>query len=389
MLSIEDSDDPGLRGVINGRFRRGGWLCDEVGMGKTACITSLVLAAPSKSRRPTDKQFQGMLDSSYDGKPVRYKVTLVIVNNTLVQQWADEVKKFAPGLVVRTYYASKALKDSALKGLRDADVLITTPHMVMPTALKRNVVFHRIVVDEAHLLGDGSTTTCKLPALCEYKRPRVWLVTGTPFSTSLEQLENQAKLLGFVSQKTGYCHTRNDHAVFAKEWDSAKKPAARAPVKGGASSSSSPPDGARHTRHTSSLVLHEITKGGVASKYVHGHGMVSLTNAEICRRLRLVMIRHVKVRRRHAPALVTAPPVTLTVHVRVCPRAACSRCASGGRWRSRCLRLNAPQSGSRCPTTRSFSTRCTAAPTDTGSRWMTSRAFRRVHTSMTNMSSVG
>ena len=328
MLSIEDSDDPGLRGVVNGRFRRGGWLCDEVGMGKTACITSLVLAAPSKSRRPTDKQFQGMLDSSYDGEPVRYKVTLVIVNNTLVQQWADEVKKFAPGLVVHTYYASKALKDSALLGLRDADVLITTPHMTMPAALKRNVVFHRIVVDEAHLLGDGSTTTCKLPALCEYKSPRVWLVTGTPFSTSLDQLENQAKLLGFVSQKTGYCHTRNDHTtVYAKEWDSAKKPAARAPVKGGASSSSSPPDG---ESHTSSLIFHEITKASAAMKYVHGHGMVSLTNAEICRRLRLVMIRHVKVRRRHAPALVTAPPVTLTVHVRVCARA--RRVVDAHRW---------------------------------------------------------
>jgi hypothetical protein len=80
-------------------------------------------------------------------------------------------------------------------------------------------------IDEAHLLapGAGNTTSSKVGALSQYKTDHLWLVTGcvmqelqslhcepqdeieralvprsssTPFSTSLGQLTNQAKLLG-------------------------------------------------------------------------------------------------------------------------------------------------------------------------------------------------
>ena len=33
-----------------------------------------------------------------------FKLTTIIVNNTLVQQWADEIAKFAPTLKVLMYY---------------------------------------------------------------------------------------------------------------------------------------------------------------------------------------------------------------------------------------------------------------------------------------------
>jgi hypothetical protein len=47
-----------------------------------------------------------------------------------VQQWADELKKFAPGLECHMFYASKENKKRAMARLRSTDVLLTTPHML-------------------------------------------------------------------------------------------------------------------------------------------------------------------------------------------------------------------------------------------------------------------
>ena len=95
------------------------------------------------------------------------------------------------------YYGDNKKKSEGLKALRSMDVLLTTPHMSMPDGLLRNMRVHRLVVDEAHLLAEsGSTTHSKLGTLSQYQASFVWLVTGTPFTSSLTQLTNQARLLG-------------------------------------------------------------------------------------------------------------------------------------------------------------------------------------------------
>ena len=121
----------------------------------------------------------------------------MIVNNTLVQQWADEIKKFAPGLSVRMFFGSSALKRQAMLGLRECDVLLTTPHMIgnahhgWGSTLLGAMQVHRVVVDEAHLLATASMGA-KLLALRQLRTQHMWLVSGTPFSTSLSQLNKQA-----------------------------------------------------------------------------------------------------------------------------------------------------------------------------------------------------
>ena len=70
---------------------RGGFLCDEMGMGKTMVCISLVLANPPKPNATS-------------------KGTLIIVNNTLVQQWYDECKRYAPKLKVEKHYASSKMR---------------------------------------------------------------------------------------------------------------------------------------------------------------------------------------------------------------------------------------------------------------------------------------
>ncbi len=63
--------------------------------------TALILANPSTEPRVSDAAFAKLL-KEFDPAvhPISLKLTLVIVNNTLVQQWHDEITKFAPSLKV-------------------------------------------------------------------------------------------------------------------------------------------------------------------------------------------------------------------------------------------------------------------------------------------------
>ena len=120
-------------------------------------------------------------------------------------QWVDEFKKFAPALNVCAYYGDGKKKSQALASLRDVDVLIATPHAALPENFLDRVTAHRLVIDEAHLLTGGSTTASKLGTLSHYRAGLVWLVTGTPFSTSLRQLTSQAQLLGQYDSGVRLC----------------------------------------------------------------------------------------------------------------------------------------------------------------------------------------
>ena len=219
MLDVEKSTAADKVGRnSHGAAVRGGWLADEVGMGKTMVVTTLVLASEPKDLKPVSAdalrkwrrcpELYGT--NEYAAMPImEVKATLVIVNNTLVRQWKDELTKFAPKLKVHTFYATRENKERCLNGLREADVIITTPHMVglsrdlgLSNAHLAKVKFRRLVVDESHLLAGGAegSSASKLGSLCQVNASNVWLVSGTPFSTSLRQLVNQVKLLGCDSE---------------------------------------------------------------------------------------------------------------------------------------------------------------------------------------------
>jgi hypothetical protein len=87
------------------------------------------------------------------GQKLHLKTTLVLTKNTLIGQWHDEIKKFAPSLCVAVYHAGtkgndKSKIDRGALDLSAVDVLLGTWTTPMPTYLQKFFTFHRTIVDE-------------------------------------------------------------------------------------------------------------------------------------------------------------------------------------------------------------------------------------------------
>ena len=95
--------------------------------------------------------------------------------------------KFAPGLKVLMYYnLTLAKKKNVVAHLREYDVIVTTPHIKLPQPILRNVKFHRLVVDESHLLeqSGAGTMSGRTDTLIGYqvRRPKLAPTAAPPRS---------------------------------------------------------------------------------------------------------------------------------------------------------------------------------------------------------------
>ena len=72
--------------------------------GTAGCAARILAHKGASKYKPVpDAAFKNALNPAIQDTH-SYGMTMIIVNNTIVQQWVDELKKFAPTLNVRTYY---------------------------------------------------------------------------------------------------------------------------------------------------------------------------------------------------------------------------------------------------------------------------------------------
>lgn len=153
----------GVRWLLKREFDdkwKGGFLCDEMGLGKTIQTIALM-----------------MLN--------RVKRTLIVVPNSLVAQWIDEIKTHSK------------LSVDIFDGKADTDVCITTYSQF--TSNTKNLAYfyryhwNRIVIDEGHEIRNSKSK--RFRNICKLSSDIRWVLSGTPV---YNKMSDYRTLLRFI-----------------------------------------------------------------------------------------------------------------------------------------------------------------------------------------------
>ena len=199
---------------------RGGWLCQEMGLGKTVITLALVLANPQMPpaaalAAPGGAGLSSVPpagDAAVPAGMLRSSATLVVCAVSLVGQWMAEAQskldKGPAGTSLRIvmYHGQNRIKD-VKKLANDYDVVVTTyqtlgadfshaggkanPNCSFPPLGR--IHWHRVVLDESHTIASPKPLLSQ--ACIRLSASRRWCVTGTPMGNSVEDLRGQIDFL--------------------------------------------------------------------------------------------------------------------------------------------------------------------------------------------------
>lgn len=142
----------------------GGILADDMGLGKTLQILSL------------------LEQNKVDGE-----VSIVVTPASLILNWEDEVKKFAPDLRVVSVYGTADERKMIVEDYQDYDLLVTSyDYLRRDDDLYKGITFNYIVLDEAQYIKNHKTKSAK--SVKELVGKHKMALTGTPIENSLAEL---------------------------------------------------------------------------------------------------------------------------------------------------------------------------------------------------------
>ena len=150
----------------------GGFLCDDMGLGKTIQFISLILANPLPN-------------------------TLLILPASLISQWQEQFKKFAPELEIFVHHGQNRITN--------IDMVLSRPHpkpivwITSYTLMRDNSIFtqiywDRVILEESHIIRNSSSQTTKVAY--KLKSNIRWGITGTPIQNSIKDLVSLFQFIG-------------------------------------------------------------------------------------------------------------------------------------------------------------------------------------------------
>jgi len=184
----------------------GGILCEEMGLGKTVELISLV------SLHKFTGEATKVVDEFSGNEVTPCKATLIITPPAILEQWMQELERHAPSLKVMHYTGIKRVAEGdgekTLKKLMKQDVVLTTysvlsaevHHAVaQPERSRRReqqysnqksplvmLKFWRVCLDEAQMVESGVSNAAIVARLIP--RVNAWAVSGTPVRKNINDL---------------------------------------------------------------------------------------------------------------------------------------------------------------------------------------------------------
>ncbi len=167
----------------------GGILADDMGLGKTVQI--LAILALEKA--------EGRLD----------KPALIVAPTSLITNWQNEARRFAPELNVLVLHG--AARKQRFAEIEQNDIVLTTyPLIARDHAVLMEQQWHMAILDEAQTIKNPNAATTQL--IRDLKTKHRFCLTGTPMENHLGELWS---LMSFVNP--GYL---GDKSGFSRNWRS-------------------------------------------------------------------------------------------------------------------------------------------------------------------------
>jgi SNF2 family DNA or RNA helicase len=147
---------------------KGGFLCDEMGLGKSVQIISTILGNVKRN-------------------------TLIVVPKSIVTQWKKEIDHFAPSLNVFIYDGPDRTRNPNY--LLESDVVIA-PYSLLTedTMMLHKIKWGRIVLDEGHEIRNPSSS--KFKSVCQLHADIRWILSGTPVFNSMKDFVTLCTFIG-------------------------------------------------------------------------------------------------------------------------------------------------------------------------------------------------
>ena len=140
----------------------GGILADEMGLGKT--LQAITFITSNENSR-----------------------TLIVAPTSLLYNWLNEFKKFAPNIKVALASGDKKRREEVLEGLDNIDVIITTYNLLrIDISSYKKINFDYCIIDEAQNIKNASSQSAKAVKMIKAKNR--FALTGTPIENSLMEL---------------------------------------------------------------------------------------------------------------------------------------------------------------------------------------------------------
>ena len=178
----------------------GGCLADDMGLGKTIQALTLLLRLKRKEQlcpvfqhKKTGQQSLFVNDGQTEEQ--MQSATLIVLPVSLVHNWENEIRKFAPALKVFVYSGARRREKSSMEDIiNNYDIILTTYGTVRNDVDELSQYeFFFLILDESQYIKNSESKTYK--TVTGIRSQHRIVLTGTPIENSLSDLWAQMNFL--------------------------------------------------------------------------------------------------------------------------------------------------------------------------------------------------
>ncbi len=168
----------------------GACLADDMGLGKTLQTIALLVDVHDRLPETENENPTNLFELGLKQKEALK--TLVILPSSLIFNWYDETKRFAPHLKCLQYVGSD--RKSKANRLLNYDVIFTSyPIVTRDAKLFQKYEFRYVILDESQRIKNKNSQTFK--AIHDIKAQHKISLSGTPIENSLSDLWSQMQFI--------------------------------------------------------------------------------------------------------------------------------------------------------------------------------------------------